>query len=369
MPDPDPDPERKLTLTFEDQAAGGGRVPLEVVAHKLQALQLLLFHAAATVAHDPAARRGQWANRYREVVELSFEDAHHSHLTIETRLAEPDPTLFEGRDLGKASLDLAYGVARALQNQDTAELTRQVPDRQERATLLRQFESLAPRENEAFTLRLANGSSGHEPIRLTGQTRRLAQVLASQSQTEDADDFEEARIVGTLTKIHYDVAPAKLSVRVGRGHEVDCFYDTSLRDQVANLCAGSVVEVGGLGTLTRGGTLKQIDVVTDLDSVSMEPIRLARLEHAGRSYSFGEPVSFEVEFAEGVWAYANERLGVRGYAHRREDAFRELAEAFDYAYKEFALEEDEALDSGALELKRRLLALVEGGPVAPGEPR
>ena len=359
------DPERKITLTFDGEAAAGGRVPLTVLAGKLQALQSLLYHAAATAVHDPAARRGQWANRYRDAVELRFADAHHSDLTIEAVLAEPAAGLFNRPDLGLEAVDLTYDVAAALQGQDYAALKRVVPDRQERALLLRQFEALAPREGESYDLTLANGSAGHPAIRLTGQTRRLAQYLVLRDAVGEVDDLEEARVVGELTKIHFNVAPEKLSVRVGRGHEVSCYYDDSLRDQVANLCAGSIVEVTGFGTLTRSGRLRQIDVVTAVEAIGMEPIRIARLEHGGNVYRLREPVAFDIEFAEGVWAYGNESLGVRGFAARRDDALRELAEAFDYAFTEFAQEDDAALDAKAIELKRRLLAAVEP-PVAEG---
>ncbi len=350
--------ERKITLTF-DGGATGGRVPLTVLAGKLQALQSLLFHAAATVEHSRIARRGQWANRYREAVELEFVDAHHSNLTIEASLSEPQPDLFGGVDLGAEAVDLTYDVAAALQQRDYGALSKRVGDRQERMLLMRQFEALAPRVDDTFALTLANGSAGHSAIRLTGQTRLMAQYLTLKDQVDEVGDLEEVRLVGTLTKIHYDVAPEMLSVRVTKGHEVKCYYDASLRDQVANLCAGSIVEVGGFGTPFRNGELKQVDLVTDLDAVSMEPIRIQRFEHGNATYKLREPLTFTIEFMDGVWIYSNERYRLWGYAKRREDALIELAEAFDYLYREIALEEDDLLDGKAVDTKRRLLAIVE----------
>lgn len=358
---------RKITLTFDGEAAAGGRVPLTVLAGKLQALQSLLFHAAATVVHDSAARRGQWANRYRDAVELRFTDAREGSLTIEAELAEPAPGLFGERDLGLEAVDLTYDVAAALSQSDYSALAQRVADRQERMLLLRQFEDLAPREGEAFRLTLANGAGEHPAIHLTSETRLRTQTLLFRDMAAEAGNLEPERIVGTLTKIHYGVSPEKLSVKIPPGREVDCFYDASLRDQVANLCAGSTVEVGGFGTRTPSGRLKQIDVVTDLDAVSMEPIRVARLEHDGRVYRFREPVAFNIEFTDGVWAYSNESLGVRGFALRRDEAFRELNEAFDYAFTEFALEDDAALDPKAIELKQRLLKAVEQTPSKGGD--
>lgn len=347
---------RKVTLTFGGDAFADGRVPLTLLADKLKALQSLLFHAAATVEHDAVARRGQWVNRYRDAVELRFTDAHHSLLTIESEL--PDAGLFDGRDLGTEAIDLAYEFARTVDSGDPRALAVKVPDRQERLTLLRTLEQLSPRTNEAFDLTFGNGSVNHPGVRLSATTRLRTQVLIYREMIDDTSDLEEARIVGTLTKIHYDVAPQKLSIRVKQGTEIDCYYDESLREQVTNLCAGSIVEVVGWATLTNSGKIKQLDVVIGVEAVSMEPIRMSTFEHANRRYRLQEAVPFNIEFTEGVWAYSNDSLGIRGYAFKRDDALRELNEAFDFAYQDIALEADKALEPKAIELKRQLLALV-----------
>lgn len=351
--------ERKITLTFDGEAAAGGRVPLTVLASKLQALQSLLYHAAATVEHDRQARRGQWANRYRNAVELRFADAREGSLTIEAELSRPDAGLFDGRDVGLAAVDLTYGVASALERDDYRALTDRVGDRQERMLLLRQFESLAPRDGEAYTLTLGNGSATHPAVLMTGTTRLKAQLLLYRDMIDEAGDLEEAQVVGTLTKIHYEVQPEMLSVRVDKGYEVACYYDASLRDTVSGLCAGSTVEVKGFGTMSRGGRLKQVDIVTGIEAVSMDAIRIARFEHGGRRYALNRPLSFDIEFIDGVWSYRDPELGIRGYARQRAEALRLVHVDFDYAYREFAEERDEALDAGARALKAQLLGLVK----------
>lgn len=352
------DSARKVSLTFGGDAFADGRVPLTLLAEKLKSLQSLLFHAAATVAHDPAARRGQWANRYRDAVELRFTNAQHSELTIEAEL--PDAGLVQDvENLGAQALDLAYSVAESVEAERGDEVARRVPDRQERLLLLRTLEQLAPRLPETYALTLTNGSVGHAGVKITAVTRARTQILIYRQLLDDASDVEEARIVGTLTKIHYDVAPQMLSVRVSTGHEVKCYYDESLREQVASLCAGSIVEVVGLAGASSGGRLKQIDYVKTVDPVSMEPVRISRFDHAGRSYQLRDAAAFNVEFAEGVWAYSNDALGIRAFADRREDALRELHEAFDFAYRDIALADDDGLIGKAIDMKREFQRLVE----------
>ncbi len=352
------DSTRKVTLTFGGDGFTGGGVPLTLLAEKLKALQSLLFHAAATVMRDSVGRRGQWVNRYRDAVELRFSEAHHSELTIVSEL--PDAGLFKDyENTGTQALDLAYDFVEDV-NADRAEAVAQrVPDRQERLLLLRTLEQLAPRSPETYTLTFANGLSSHAGVKITALTRASTQMLIYRQLLDEASDVEEARVVGTLTKIHYDVAPQMLAVRVSTGHEVKCYYDESLREQVASLRAGSIVEVVGLAGTSSGGRLKQIDYVKSVDPVSMEPVRISHFEHAGRQYWLREAAPFSIEYADGVWAYSNDALGIRGYAERREEALRELHEAFDFAYRDIARADDSQLIGRAIDMKREFLRLVQ----------
>ncbi|MGL4514887.1 MAG: hypothetical protein ACRCT8_17510 [Lacipirellulaceae bacterium] len=352
------DSSRRVTLTFGGEGFADGRVPLTLLADKLKALQSLLFHAAATVEHDPTPRRGLWVNRYRNEVELRFSEARAGSLVIEAELGEIEGGLIERSDLGDQAVDLAYGFVAAVNSGDDRSLTATVPNRQERLALLRSVEQLTPGTSEAYELTLANGRADHPGVPLSAETRGRTRRLIEREIAARTSDLEVVRLVGTLTKIHYDVAPQTLSVRVPKGREIACHYDDTLRDQVANLCAGSVVEVVGWATFDRNEQVKQLDVVTGVEAVSMEPIRIAKFEHAGRMYALREAVAFNIEFSEGVWAYSNDLLGIRGYAFKRDDALRELHEAFDFAYRDIGLAKEEALIGDAVEMKRELLRLV-----------
>jgi hypothetical protein len=177
--------------------------------------------------------------------------------------------------------------------------------------------------------------------------------------------LEEATLVGELIKIHVDSGEDKITVRSGP-REIDCFYPDSFRDQIANLLAGSIVEVTGRATLDDRGEVRKLSEVIDVDTVSLEPLRISRFEFAGRRYALSAPVTVTVTYSDGLWVYANESLNLWGYADRREDALRDLHESFDYMYREIAEEAEESLDNLAKQLKRRLRGLVvlpDGGSV------
>ena len=131
-----------------------------------------------------------------------------------------------------------------------------------------------------------------------------------------------------------------------------------MRDQVANLLAGSIVEVTGRATLDDRGEVRKLSEVIDVDTVSMEPLRIGRFEYAGRRYPLTTPVTVMVGYSDGLWVYSNDSLNLWGYADRREDALRDLNESFAYMYREIAEEADSSLDAVAQKLKQKLLELV-----------
>jgi hypothetical protein len=350
----------KLKLAFSGEGFRDGAVPITVVAAKLQALQNLVFHAAAAVKRDSTNRRGLWFNKYRSVAELTFSSAHHSDLVVEAELA-PDPVLADAFSVGKQAVDLVFQFGAAVEAGDSSGVD---ISRDDRNYLLRALEGLMPNTTDQYEVVLENcNAQSHPKLTFTPESRVRARRLAA---GPTVTPIEEATLVGELIKIHVDSGEDKITVRSG-SREIDCFYPDSFRDQVANLLAGSIVEVTGRVTLDDRGEVRKLSEVIDVDTVSMEPLRISRFEYAGRRYQLTTPVSVAVAYNDGLWVYSNESLNLWGYADRREDALRDLHESFDYIYREIAEEGDESLDDVAKKLKQKLRDLVatqDGGSVA-----
>jgi hypothetical protein len=355
---------RTLRLKFQSYAFREGRVPLTVLAEKLHALQNLVFHAAATVTEDGLGRSGPWANRYRDIAELAFVTSHHSDLVIEAELPEPRDGFLPGAedDRGAKALALVFDAGRAA----TAGggLASVIRSRDDRLRLLRAFELLCPAAQEGYRIELANGGGPADSLLLSAETRQTLNRQAARERTMAYGGEEEETIVGQLTKIHVHTRPQLIAVRAEH-QEIRCYFDDTMLDQISNLVPGSFVEVTGWPVTDTSGR-KQIDSITDVDPVSMEPLRFARIEHEGKRYVLREPLLVEVEYSDSVWVYRNDSINLWGYAKRRADALKHLAATFDYLFREIAQEEDESLDGKALALKQRLLALVETEEEARG---
>jgi hypothetical protein len=341
----------KLKLAFSGEGFRDGAVPLTVLAAKLQALQNLVFHAAAAVQRDSTRRRGLWYNKYRAVAELTFSTAHRSNLVVEAELA-PDPVLAEPLSIGKQAVDLVFQFGAAVEsgNSTTGNISRD-----DSSYLLRALEGLMPNATDQYVVELENcNAQNHPKLKFTPESRiRLRRLAGGSAETP----LEEATLVGELIKIHVDSGEDKITLR-SDAREIDCFYPDSMRDQVANLLAGSIVEVTGRATLDDRGEVRKLSEVIDVDTVSMEPLRIGRFEYAGRRYPLTTPVTVMVGYSDGLWVYSNDSLNLWGYADRREDALRDLNESFAYMYREIAEEADSSLDAVAQKLKQKLLELV-----------
>jgi len=344
----------KLKLTFMGEGFPQGAVPLIIVASKLQALQQAVFHAAAAAGGHRGERRGLWYNRYRGAAELSFAAAHHSDLTIEAELAA-NPVLKDEFNIGLDAVDLLFDVAVAIQQDDLSQLDNRL-DRMDRDYLIRALEGLMPNVGDQYQVKMENCRSDRHPSVTFDSTSRM-RVRGIAVKVEQPFDSDEEVVVGELIKIHVDAGEDKITVR-SQQRDIDCFYGDALRDQVANLIAGSIVQVTGYPTLDSSRQIIKLHRMLDVEPVSMEPLRIGRFESDGRVFVLKSPIAVNVEYTDGVWVYHHPELNLWGYATRREDALRELHQTFAYVYRDIAEEREDNLDAVARQLRERLLLLV-----------
>lgn len=346
------DQNTKLRLSFTGESFLGGAVPLTIVASKLMALQQAMFHAAAAAVGYTGGRRGAWSNRFRPSTELTFAASHHSDLTIEAELAV-DPVLHPSPDTSERAVDILFDVADAIQKDKVTSVS--LPP-YHRDYLVRALESLMPNTGDQYTITLGNCKPDRHPLIKFGPEMRQ-RLKGYLSGSDQAADVEEATLVGQLIKISVDAGDDKITVR-WRQRDIDCFYGDALRDQIANLIAGSSIEVTGFATLNERGDIAKIHEVTNVEHVSMEPLRMGRFEHGGRVFLLSTPVTVNIEYVEGLWVYHQPELNLWGYEGRREDALRELNAAFVIAYQDIAEEKEDKLDAKARELRVRLRQIV-----------
>lgn len=359
-----PDVGRTVELRFHAGDFEGGNVPIAVLAQKLQALQSLMYHASASVSGSRVPRLGQWVAKHRDVAELAFAESQPGSLITRFVLRNADPTLFalQARTLGVAVAALTAGAAGQLP---------QGISREDAIHLMQAVEDLCPSTFDDYQIDVRVGDSPMNKVALTRETRiALRDRLKDDDATLHVDEPE--LIYGVLVQSNFGKGDDKIVIRAARVNgdsgsvEIDCYYPDHLRDQVANLVGGSLVEVFGFVTGTADGSVNKFREVLSIEMMDTEPIRLRTLQCDGTLFRFRTPFSFDVEYVGGVWAYSNTLLNVSGFAMSRQAALNELSQAMAYVWREFALADDAELDAKALELKRRLVDTIEAVSIAGG---
>jgi hypothetical protein len=347
---------KRLNISFKGDAFPNGAVPVALLANKLKLLQDILFHAAATVENDTAARRGRWTSRYGEMAELTYVKSHHSELTIEVEVGRSAAVLSPEFDLRGELLDCVFDfgdwVQKGCRAPDTDGPQKMRTDQRE--SLLRAFNGLLPGEEDNYEIELTNASrSRHPRLLFTPETKK--QVRNYFIRETVASDFrpDPMSLVGELIKIHVDVGPQKIAIR-RKGRDIDCFYSDAMRDQITNLMAGSMVEVTGDATLDRHGNVIKLDHLLDVSTVSMDSLRISRFEHGGKVYLQREPFVVNVQYEDDLWTYHCPQINLWGCGERREDALKDLHENFAYLWSEIAEESESVLDSQARKIRELL---------------
>jgi len=347
---------KRLEITFKGDAFPNGAVPIALLANKLKLLQDILFHAAATVENDTAARRGRWTRRYGEVAEPTYVNSHHSDLTIEVEVGRSAAVLSAEFDPRGELLDCVFDFGDWVQEGCRA-LDADGPRKMradQRESLLRAFNGLLPGEEDNYQIELRNASpSRHPRLLFTPETKKQVRNYFVRETAASVFKPEPMSLVGELIKIHVDVGPQKIAIR-RNGRDIDCFYSEPMRDQITNLMAGSMVEVTGDPTLDRHGNVIKLDRLLDVSTVSMDPLRISRFEHGGKVYVQREPFVVNVQYEDDLWTYHCPQINLWGCGERREDALKDLHENFAYLWREVAEESDGVLDSQARKIKELL---------------
>jgi hypothetical protein len=273
---------------------------------------------------------------------------------VEAALAV-NPVLTDEFNVGLKAVDILFDAAVSIQNDqlETLKLSRN-----DRDYLLRALEGLMPNIGDQYQIRLENcHSEKHPTVTFDADSRRRIRDYTSQEEATFGPQ-EEVSVVGELIKIYVDAGEDKITVR-SMQRNIDCYYSDAMRDQVANLIAGAMVEVTGFATLNDRGQVDGLHQVTNVEHLSMEPLRIARFHGENRDFVLTSPVAVNVEYTDGLWIYHQPELNLWGYAPRREDALRDLNDSFAYQYRDIAEEDEANLDNVALQLRQKLLRLVE----------
>jgi hypothetical protein len=104
--------------------------------------------------------------------------------------------------------------------------------------------------------------------------------------------------------------------------------------------------------------ITEVDYIGDLD---LSPFVLSTIETNEASLKFRRPLVLSpvIDESEQLILLENPDLGIHVYAHTRSELYDELVAHFGVLWTEYVRESPDRLDPKAVELRERLMALIE----------
>ena len=343
--------QRRLSLRIDGPLAEDGRVPLGLLARKLDAVQRVLFNIGSSL--HGGGSRGQWKADVLDACELGLVEARFGSLEVVAELPPVRALAGLGADLGAEALDHFEHTLEAIQHRDLPALSRLYQDFGQRARVLKSLAPLLPEEGADYDLTLSVNGTG---VALRPEQRTFVGLAARLEQ-----ELPEG-LVRSLTGLLYRVEVATGDRQIGvivDNRKIRCFYPPDIEDAVKELVPGSLVEVEGRATLDAQGQVDRIEEVLDVRAVQLIHLFWRRVSYGDRVFRLRRAIEIKVGFHEGLWVHEFEPLCLLAYAPTRSESLDALRQNFVAAWDEIAQEDDTNLTDDARDLKRRLLDVVE----------
>jgi hypothetical protein len=350
--------DRVVSLKIDGDLAKGGRVPLDVFAAKVKALQeLVLATAHLTKPVLPkgkkTAKSAQQKVHAKDACRLYFKDTRKNCLTLDAELPQTTALFVDEADWGVQTVDVAGEILWAIQAKDEKRLSDLAPDPVRRLSIIRKAGSLLPTTSDhSISLK-----TPHQAVDLTFQINAFIQGLEAQLVSDRKKD--QRTVTGRVTRINTEASPAMVGIKVGEVSLV-CELLPEVADQVdGNLTTGTVVEVTGKAMLTKRGKIRRIIEASHLRQLGQEPLHWTRITHEDRAFELNVPLIVKVQWDGEGWVFEAEEVGVVGFGRLRREAALAFGHDFAACWDNIALAPDAELSKDALDLKSTLNALVK----------
>jgi hypothetical protein len=343
--------KRRVSLRIGGPLAEDGRVPLGLLARKLDAVQRVLFNIGSSL--HGGGSRGQWKADVVGACELGFVEARFGSLEVVAEL--PPVRTLPGLDvdLGADALDRLEGTLEAIHHRDRMALSHLYQDFGQRARVLKSLAPLLPEEGADYDLSISVDDAG---VALRPEHRPFVSLAARLDQ--ELPEGLLRSLTGLLFRVEVSTGARQIGLIVDN-RKIRCFYPPDLEDAVKELIPGSLVEVEGRATLDAQDQVDRIEEVLDVRTVQLIPLFWRRVSYGDRVFRLRRAIEIKVDFHEGLWVHEFEPLFLLAYAPTRSESLDALRQHFAAAWDEIALEDDAHLTADARDLKQRLLDVVE----------
>lgn len=348
---PENSSERIISLTISGRAAERGRVPIKILAEKLDALQEAIYGAANALFDISGASKGNWNNQLASCCKIVFRDFKKGSLTIEAEVEEKEEIpLLDELDLGLQALKGFKETSQAIKNRDVRKIQQLMPVPASRERFLGKYKKLYP-ESEEYQVSIGNG-------------RGSSYADLTKDAIEEIDRLEFTDEVETTISMRGKISGIFIEIRVGdnKRHfiiktsegDFKCGFTPDTENYIQQIPTGSLIEVACMIDFNEDRSIKQIGKVFEVDIVKLTKQKFKKFKWGDKKYILKKPVKGTLKLEDGLWVYEVPRYGLHTYSYNRMEAFYALQEDFAFQCDDLLHEEDDNLTPAAIRLRDTL---------------
>ncbi|MBI3525562.1 MAG: hypothetical protein HY066_13755 [Betaproteobacteria bacterium] len=254
-------------------------------------------------------------------------------------------------DLANQAFGIFRGVMESVSARSSAGLASVLPNERIRRRVLEAVKGMAPRADAQWKLGLYDSQN------VSFATFDVQTIPFVEETLVPVEQREAARVVtGELKSI--DFAERKVTIIYPpTSKELACIYEEAVEDLLYER-RRDLIQVTGRVVLDDQGAPKQIIDVTDIRDVDLSSLDIHTVRHGRLTLKAAPALSLEPSLDETkqLLCVEHDSLALDVFAPTREALLAELNEQIAMLWTEYALAEDDTLDSVARRLKQALLA-------------
>ncbi|MDO9319566.1 MAG: hypothetical protein Q7V56_15395 [Gammaproteobacteria bacterium] len=254
-------------------------------------------------------------------------------------------------ELASKVLGIFRTVVASVSSRSRDGLIAALPNERIRRRVLESIKGMAPRAGSRWKLSL------HDDLGTTFGTFDTQTIPFVDETLVPAEQREAARVVtGELKSIDFTERKVTI-IYPPTSKELACIYEDAVEDMLYER-RRDLIQVTGRVLLDDEGSPRQIIDVTDIRDLDLSSLEIDTVEHGLLKLKASQTINLEptLDETKQLLCIEHESLALDVYAPTRERLLAELNEQIAMLWAEYALADDDTLDSIARDLKQTLLA-------------
>ncbi len=351
------DQGRRLQFRFSRPADARPAVPASVLIQTLEGAQRAIWLIALSKEQKDIKCRARIPAEIVQRYQLKCEVPQPGSYLLPAFVESVQPQLATMDEVNNV-LATFEGVAGALQSQKRDLVANFLPDTAIRKRVVDAFQQLAPKPGSGWRLDLSrNGTT----VRMDDNWQRLVRKMYTSTEAEP----DRETVTGELIEINF--ADRQITILpIGSNRQLRVTYQDAMEDLLLEN-RRSAIQITGRVSRDENGEIKNMFDLESIGALDLSPLEVNEVEHEGLRLRFKEAVRLQPHLNDDNPQFVSvedSSLGLDAFAGTVSDLLDEVAEDLVVVWKHYAMAPDETLSPKALELKHRLLAVMEEVPVA-----